>query len=249
MDKTSKARDDDEANQERPGAAPPSSLLNDLVPPPGTMYFGHRSYNILNSAEIGDSDKFGTVTWNIDAYTYAAGAVAPTDPTFSAKGGSIYIVMVHSGFVKIYDTYNQDTWDRMFLEVYPSNSNLVAMTQLPTTGSGNQVGDNYNYSIDYGQSMQMLKNRGNEAFLFTAKYQQGFSRILSRQTGVTSDLVHFGIDRAGHSEEHRITEICGLSLFTHKNPSQFPVTPGWKFDINGDNHWTVSGGFTLSLGF
>lgn len=47
--------------------------------------------------------------------------------------------------------------------------------------------------------MQMLKNQGNEAFLFTAKYQQGFSRILSRQTGVTADLVRFGVDRAGVS--------------------------------------------------
>ncbi|KAL4264454.1 Transporter [Pleurotus pulmonarius] len=243
------ASDVDETIEEPIEGVPSSGMLNDLVPPPGTMYYSQRTYNFLNNHEMGVSRKFGRVTWNADVYTYAAGAVAPSDPNFASQGGTIYTVMVHSGHVTIYDNFSADVWNRMYFQIYLSNSNLVPSVQLPYTGSESVSGDNYNYSIQYGQAMQMLKNQGNEAFLFNAKYQQDFSRVKAKQTSSTASLIQFGINTAGGSGDHRSTEIYGLSVFTHKNPGQFPVVPGFKFDINGSEHWAISGGFYLHLGF
>ncbi|KAF4596118.1 hypothetical protein EYR40_008197 [Pleurotus pulmonarius] len=247
-----------------PVAGPPSSgMENDLIPPPGTMYYSQRTYNFLDNYEMGTSRKFGRVTWNADVYMYAAGAVAPSDPNFASQGGTIYTVMVHSGLVTIYDNFSADVWKHMYFQIYPSESNLVPSLQLPYSGSENVVGDKYDCedpvfvvaillmsskdSIRYGQGMQMLKNQGSEAFSFNAKYQQDISRVRAKQTSSTAGVVQFGIDTG--SSTHRNTEVFGLSVFTHKNPSQFPVRPGFKFDINGNENWTISEGFDLNLGF
>ncbi len=100
-------------------------------------------------------------------------------------------------------------------------------------------------TINYGKEMQLLSNQGNEAISFEAKYQEDFSRVLATQTGSTAGAIHFGIDMTDvsqnclyteasaptlcpvkESSKHRTTDLFGLSVLTHNDPSQFPVSPG-----------------------
>lgn len=171
------------------------------------------SNNTIGTAAAGH---FGTLSWSADVYTYVTGGVDPTDPGFAEKGGLVYIVMVHRATVEIYDTYSADVWNTMMFQIYLRESNLTPVCQLPSTGSEQVTGYNYNCPsilslvvhspnritsstdlIDFEQSMQMLKNGGNEATLFDAKYQQSFSLIEARQTGSASDCIEFKLDTTG----------------------------------------------------
>ncbi|KAF4571680.1 hypothetical protein EYR36_009023 [Pleurotus pulmonarius] len=247
-EEANKAPERDEATEER--KTPPSStMLNELVPPPGTVYYSLRTYSLMNNQKMGASEKFGRVTWHIDAYTYASGAVSPADPDFASKGGMIYIVMIHRGSVTIDDDFDADVWDRMTFQISLRQSNLTPLLHLPSTGSETPSGDNNNYTINYGQEMQLLANQGNEAISFEAKYQEDFSRVLATQTGSTAGDIHFGIYTIDESSKHRTTDLFGLTVLTHSDPSQFPLSPGFNFDIDGDEHWASGRPFSLGLGF
>ncbi|KAF4579911.1 hypothetical protein AB1N83_008725 [Pleurotus pulmonarius] len=249
--KTQTQQDEDTSTPRTPAGPSSASMVNNLIPPLGTMYYGHQTLTFLSDNTIGTAaaGHFGTLSWSADVYTYVTGGVDPTDPGFAGKGGLVYIVMVHRATVEIYDSYSPDVWNTMMFQIYLGESNLTPVCQLPSTGSEQVAGYNYNYLIDFEQSMQMLKNGGNEATLFDAKYQQSFSLIEARQTGSASDSIVFKLNTTGSTSDHRSTQIFGLSMFTHKDPSQFPVYPGWKFDINGHEHFAISCNFTLGLGF
>ncbi|KAF9493211.1 hypothetical protein BDN71DRAFT_1508794 [Pleurotus eryngii] len=212
------------------GQSSTSGMVNNLIPPLGTMYYGQQTHTFLNNNVVGTdaAGHFGTVSWSADIYTYGTGGVDPKDPNFAADGGLLYIIMVHRASVQIYSDYSAD---------------------LPSTGSESISGDNYNYSINFEQSMQMLQNGGNEQLLFDAKYQQSFSPVQAKQSSSTSNCIQFRLNTTGSANDHRNTEISALSMFTHKNPSQFTVNPGFSFDINGHEHWAIGGGWSLSLPF
>ncbi|KAF4563755.1 hypothetical protein EYR36_002996 [Pleurotus pulmonarius] len=233
------------------GQSSTSGMVNNLIPPLGTMYYGMQTHTFLNNNVVGTdaAGHFGTVSWSADIYTYGTGGVDPKDPNFAADGGLLYIIMVHRANVQIYSNYSPDVWNTMTFSISLENSNLTPISQLPSTGSESVAGDNYNYSIDFEQSMQMLQNGGNEPLLFDAKYQQSFSLIKAKQSSSISNGIQFKLNTTGSSNDHRNTEIFALSMFTHKNPSQFAVSPGFSFDINGHEHWAIGGGWTLGLPF
>lgn len=89
---------------------------------------------------------WGTVSWSADVYTYGTGGVPPTDDNFANEGGLIYIVMVHRVTVSLFSGFSPDSWNSMKFSLRWSDSNLTPVYQLPSTGSEEVTGNNYNCS-------------------------------------------------------------------------------------------------------
>ncbi|KAF4593630.1 hypothetical protein EYR40_008418 [Pleurotus pulmonarius] len=240
----------DEATNEARVITSQASVDNELIPPLGTMYYSRQTIDFFDNQTFSyvmgmnvPPMNWGTLSWSADVYTYGTGGVPPTDDNFANDGGLIYIVMVHRVTVSVFSSFSPDSWNTMKFGLRWNDSNLTPVYQLPSTGSEEISGDNYNYEIDFVQAMQMLQNLGNQATTFDAKYGQTFSLAQATQTGVAATGVEFQIKTVTSSSEHSFTQTSALSMLTHPNPGQFPVSIEADFSIDAwseealDNIW------------
>ncbi|KAF4593601.1 hypothetical protein EYR40_008388 [Pleurotus pulmonarius] len=236
-----------------------TSVDNELVPPLGTVYYSCQTITIFDNATfilpvLGRTPMtWGTVSWSSDVYTYGTGGVPPTDDDFAHKGGLIYLVTVHRVTVSAPSFIgSEDSWGTMKFSLDWHDPDLRPVYQLPSTGSEVISGGSYNYEIDFLQAMQMLKDSGNQETTFNARYKQTFSLIQAKQTGVAASGAEFQIKTTGDTREHDFTQTYSLSMLTHPNPSQFPISINaqFKIDLEGTiDHATLHGGFMLDLNF
>ncbi|KDQ22438.1 hypothetical protein PLEOSDRAFT_1090972, partial [Pleurotus ostreatus PC15] len=116
------------------GQSSTSGMINNLIPPLGTMYYGQRTHTFLNNHVVGTdaAGHFGTVSWSADIYTYGTGGVDPKDPNFAADGGLLYIIMVHRASVQIYGNYSPDVWNTMCASCHPLAQRASRGTTITT---------------------------------------------------------------------------------------------------------------------
>lgn len=155
-----------------------------------------------------DGQTYANVTWSFNYYLYVTGA-RPDDPDF-AKRGQVYIVFVHTGSIDV----KSSAFDTLSLTLTATSEHCTASSQLPESGSGEQVGTSKDYKcrsyepstfamlnnehsdlMDFDQTMNMFKNNGNEAMdpPFDARYQKDIITKDSKQRGTTREKsVEFG---------------------------------------------------------
>ncbi|KAJ8474256.1 hypothetical protein ONZ45_g16011 [Pleurotus djamor] len=206
----------------------PSSVDIELVPPSDVTYFSSETIHIFkdeplvwNATDHGERDA-GRITWNVDVYKYATGRLPPDDPKFS-ESGSIILVLVHRGTLNV----GKNTYERC-LHVWPvsDSSGFEGTVQEPSTGSGVQQGDTWNYVIDYKETNTMLKNNGSELTSFTAKYHEDFALSNAKQTGFTGFAnggVGFYIQCQSDAARDSSFPIKGCSVFRSKDSNRFPL--------------------------
>ncbi|KAJ8702880.1 hypothetical protein PTI98_001554 [Pleurotus ostreatus] len=207
----------------------PSILLyiDRLRPPIGTSYFKRDTVTLLDNVAIQkDGQTYANVTWSFNYYLYVTGA-RPDDPDFP-KRGQVYIVFVHTGSIDV----KSSAFDTLSLTLTATSEHCTASSQLPETGSGEQVGtsNDYKYLMDFDQTMNMFKNNGNEAMdpPFDARYQQDFIAKDSKQRGTTREKsVEFGASNGWFYKQS--VPIYGLSVFQSDSVSGVP----YKFSGSG----------------
>ncbi|KAF4568082.1 hypothetical protein EYR40_010521 [Pleurotus pulmonarius] len=216
----------------------PREYINQLTPPIGTSFFKRQTITIFDnevfrgtfiSTPLGDAVvQVQTLTWKVDIYTYVTGA-RPDQPQLEANGGSVMVVMVHSGHL----SFDCRTGRSMYRVTAPTS--VSAQKQLPPTGSGIKNEDYWNYSISYQEVMNMFNNGGNGSLNFDAKYKEDFSRK-DPLTGVTlSNGVEFGTKFETFSEDLPAFNIAGVSIFRANTPDAFPA----KFSFEANSAWIL----------
>ncbi|KAG9220222.1 hypothetical protein CCMSSC00406_0009543 [Pleurotus cornucopiae] len=158
-----------------------------LMPPPGTNYFKRSASpsSLLTAYELTilfiTWTWVSTLNWRCDIYVYISGA-APDDPRFREKGGVITVMVVHQGLLEMPPT--QGTSERTdFVQKVLASTSLSSIKQFPATDSASQSGDNYQYTINYQESIPLFKNHGNEVFMFDAAYKDNSTLVKTKQTG------------------------------------------------------------------
>ncbi|KAF4568096.1 hypothetical protein EYR36_010104 [Pleurotus pulmonarius] len=220
----------DSSNPSNDPETVPREYVNQLTPPVGTSFFSRQSVTLFDNeyfAATFATTPIGTIqfpvqtlTWKVDIYTYVTGAT-PDDSQFQENGGSVMIVIVHSGHLAFDGRYG----DSMFRVIAPSA--VSAQKQLPPTGSGIKNGDYWNYTIAYDQIMNMFNNGGNGTLNFGAKYKEDFSRKELQSGGTVSGGVEFG-------SEFRITdaELPGYDLATFEANSTWSALQDIKVRLS-----------------
>ncbi|KAF9500000.1 hypothetical protein BDN71DRAFT_1256230 [Pleurotus eryngii] len=223
-----KCREHQQKISSTPFKASPREYINQLSPPPGVMHCGLKTVAIFED-EYFISNQFSNLvlqilTWKVDIYTYVTGAM-PDDPNFESNGGSVMIVMVHSGVL----LFNSLSMGGGSLYRVNAPVSVEPKRQLPPTNSGIGNGDYWNYTISYQELMHLFNNGGNSTIDFNALYKEDFSRRQKQSGLVTSIGVEFGITFTEH-EPNNLTQqnLAGVSIFRATNLSAFPLT--FSFD-------------------
>lgn len=207
--------------------------VNRLTPPIGTSFFHKESITIFDNKQITNSGGLQeTLTWRTDVYKYVTGA-RPDAPDFKAKGGEIYIIMVHggTGHTRHPSVINFNEYVRRVKAPSP----IIPVKQYPASHSGTQSDDKWSYNINYSNTMPMFNNGGNGVFDFEAVYQEDFVRYRSKQTGFeTTDSVEFAVIAGGMPAMSPDYSIIGLSVFKCLDPSAFPAK--FNFEARAGNH-------------
>ncbi|KAJ8494309.1 hypothetical protein ONZ45_g13276 [Pleurotus djamor] len=167
----------------------PRTYVNKLTPPPGTNYWRHQILNIMQDQELIYKRDFPfnqetlveTLTWNIDAYIYIVDA-QPGD-NFAGRGGSVYVVLVHTGSAATGAMVGPHMQYRYNVTMNSPPGGSSAMKQLPPSSSGTHNGDMWNYPISFTQDMQMFTDGGNQLTTFTAQYEDSVDIYKGQQTG------------------------------------------------------------------
>ncbi len=155
-----------------------------------------------------DGQTYANISWSFNYYLYVTGA-RPDDPDFP-KRGQVYVVFVHTGSIDV----KRSRFDTLSLTLATTSEHCTANSQLPETGSGEQVGTSKDYKcksealstpsmiidqypdlMDFDQTMNMFKNNGNQVMdpPFEARYQKDFIAKDSKQCGITREKsVEFG---------------------------------------------------------
>ncbi|KAF9489345.1 hypothetical protein BDN71DRAFT_1512200 [Pleurotus eryngii] len=196
-----------------------------LMPPPGTNYFKRQSETIFDNLKY--QNLYGTwvstLNWRCDIYVFVSGA-APDDPRFREKGGVITVMIVHQGLLEMPPT--QGTSERTdFVQKVLASTSLSSIKQFPTTNSAAQSGDNYQYTINYQESIPLFKNHGNEVFMFDAAYKDNSTLVKTKQTGSeVTNGVQFALQYQKRVEPSTSYPLVAFSVLKFVNPAAFPVT-------------------------
>ncbi|KAJ8514795.1 hypothetical protein ONZ45_g7692 [Pleurotus djamor] len=134
----------------------PKGYINKLTPPPGTNYWRHQTFTIMKDKDLIFKADFPfdqetlveTLTWNIDAYVYTVDAQPGDD--FAERGGSVYVVLLHTGSAATGAMVGSDMSYRYSVTMSPAPGGSSAVKQLPPSNSGSHNGDMWNYPISYG---------------------------------------------------------------------------------------------------
>ncbi|KAF4604539.1 hypothetical protein EYR40_003313 [Pleurotus pulmonarius] len=204
--------------------------VNRLTPPIGTSFFHKESITIFDNKQItGGNGLLETVAWRTDVYKYATGA-RPDAPDFRAKGGEIYIIMVHGGTGHA----ESPSLFHEYARRVKAPSSITPVKQYPASHSGIQSDDKWSYNINYSNTMPMFNNGGNGVFDFEAGYQEDFVRYRSQQTGFeTGNSVEFAVKPATVPPMSPDYSIIGLSVFKCLDPSAFPAR--FNFEARASN--------------
>ncbi|KAJ8468993.1 hypothetical protein ONZ45_g3639 [Pleurotus djamor] len=209
---------------EEPAPAPsdpnPRDTIYSLTPPIGTVFWKRVPFQWISSR-----DDVGRAEWNVEIYVYVSSA-RPDDPQFTAKGGRITVLMVHSGYFETTQTVRKGL---KFMHNILSSANPVYRAQFPPDWSGEVIGDikdeRRRYRIGYKESLPMFNNGGNDQFTFDAAYNNEYDRKNTTQGGsnITGGLV---FDVTANVELSRGTNIPihAFSVFNYSTVSAFPVT-------------------------
>ncbi|KAF4605426.1 hypothetical protein EYR40_004210 [Pleurotus pulmonarius] len=200
----------------------PSVLLyvDHLRPPIGTSYFKRDTVTLLDNVAIQkDGQTYANISWSFNYYLYVTGA-RPDDPDFP-KRGQVYVVFVHTGSIDV----KRSRFDTLSLTLATTSEHCTANSQLPETGSGEQVGTSkdYKYLMDFDQTMNMFKNNGNQVMdpPFEARYQRDFIAKDSKQRGITREKsVEFGASNGWFYDQS--VPIYGFSVFQSDSVSDVP---------------------------
>ncbi|KDQ24139.1 hypothetical protein PLEOSDRAFT_1086438 [Pleurotus ostreatus PC15] len=223
----------------------PREYINQLTPPIGTSFFKRQSVTLFDDERfyakfisIPESDLqvlVQTLTWKVDIYTYVTGAT-PDQEQFEANGGSVMVVMVHSGHL----SFDSRRGRSIYRVTAPTS--VVSQKQLPPTGSGIKNEDYWNYTISYQEVMNMFNNGGNGTLNFDAKYKEDFSRKDPLAGVVLSNGVQFGTEfesshtgsLAQNNTDLPAFNLAGVSIFRSYAPDAFPV----NFSFEADSAWS-----------
>ncbi|KAJ8515703.1 hypothetical protein ONZ45_g6924 [Pleurotus djamor] len=104
----------------------PMAPQNNLVPPTGTRYYRFERYSVITNRNL---DNRSTVTWTVDAYVYLANA--PPSPTFTADGGEVFVVLVHSGSATMNQRDVGTIFNKFTVQTYPPPKGAVVETHEP----------------------------------------------------------------------------------------------------------------------
>ncbi|KAF9491662.1 hypothetical protein BDN71DRAFT_1510139 [Pleurotus eryngii] len=216
----------------------PREYINQLTPPIGTSFFKRQTVTlfdderfyaiIFGTPEVDGQALVQTLTWKVDIYTYVTGA-RPDQEQFEANGGSVMVVMVHSGHL----SFDSRKGRSIYRVTAPTS--VVSQKQLPPTGSGIKNEDYWNYNISYQEVMNMFNNGGNGTLNFDAKYKEDFSRK-DPLTGVTlSSGVQFGTEFESNNTDLPAFNLAGVSIFRSNSPDAFPA----NFTFEADSAWIL----------
>ncbi|KAJ8515131.1 hypothetical protein ONZ45_g7410 [Pleurotus djamor] len=170
----------------------PQKHVDKLTPPPGTSFWRHQRLTVFEQEYIGYQRlSLASFTWRIDAYIYVIDAV-PT-ASFAADGGSIYVVLVHTGSAQTAPNLEASVgWPytplqfRFSVEVVGGEG--AALLQLPPSNSGSNEGGTWKckaliFSQLFTQPDDMLPNHGAQTYTFPAEYSDDISFLEGEQTG------------------------------------------------------------------
>ncbi|KAJ8507049.1 hypothetical protein ONZ45_g10536 [Pleurotus djamor] len=148
----------------------PRMYINKLIPPAGTCFWKHEIYSpMIEESMFADGSPQQFLTWRIDAYIYAVNAVP--DENFTKNGGIVQVVLVHGGAAETgWKPKYPTKYDYLFSIENRPKKEACAIKHLPS-GASVVKGDAKSYPISYTHDMQMFRNNGNEAFTFTAQYE------------------------------------------------------------------------------
>ncbi|KAL4255864.1 Tail fiber protein [Pleurotus pulmonarius] len=212
--------------------------INQLTPPIGTSFFKRQTVTLFDNVKFysksislpeGDAQVLvQTLTWKVDVYTYVTGA-RPDQEQFEANGGSVMVVVVHSGHL----SFDSRKGRSIYRVTAPTS--VASQKQLPPTGSGIKNEDYWNYSISYQEIMNMFNNGGNGTLNFDAKYKEDFSRK-DPLTGITlSNGVEFGTEFESNNTDLPAFNLAGVSIFRSNTPDAFPA----KFSFEANSAWIL----------
>ncbi|KAJ8455073.1 hypothetical protein ONZ45_g19062 [Pleurotus djamor] len=191
-----------------------NEYINKLIPPQGTDYWRHQEITVFNNGQVVYSPSnsapnvnplyphtgtqrsevamqyptYEWITWRIDAYVYVTYAQPGDD--FASQGGSVFVVLVHSGTTKTGSPV-ENTFEYCYdvgLQNPPNGA--LATKQLPPSNTGVQSSDGnlWSYPISFTQDMQMFKNNASDIFTFTAQYEDSVDFNDATQTGYVDGL-------------------------------------------------------------
>ncbi|KAL0959407.1 hypothetical protein HGRIS_014656 [Hohenbuehelia grisea] len=184
------------------------------------------------------------LTWNIDQYLYAANSgVGPEDPSFSKTGGIIYLIIVHSGSIKIGD--KKDMYDAKFhfdMNV-DDDKPIKPALMLPESGTGVKSGDeDYEYAIDFSETLQMIADEGSNKLSFQAAFKETFVSIGSTQkAAIGAQNMSFTIE-GSHFPAGAKYDIHALSVFQAHELSLFPAAFSFTSEAKWGPHGEGGGG-------
>ncbi|KAF4598715.1 hypothetical protein EYR38_007123 [Pleurotus pulmonarius] len=195
-----------------------------LRPPINTVFYKEDLVTVFDKeaiySRVTGRGKVGSITWRANIYTYVLGA-RPDRPDFEKLNGSILIVIVHSGTVRI-DLGSG--WSLSCAQEVRCPTHVVPKVHLPPSNSGTHNGERWDYKIAFDESLPMFNNAGNGTFEFLARYERGFSVQSGKQVEeeVDDGWKFTGEYSSGSNVNHT---IAGLSVFTTKVPqSSFDFT-------------------------
>ncbi|KAL0955268.1 hypothetical protein HGRIS_004158 [Hohenbuehelia grisea] len=159
-------------------------VTNNLSPPSNVDFFKFFDLLMLDQRVQVNDSVYYDITWRVDQYAYAVNG-NPFDNNFVDNNGRIYVVLVHSGSVRMGGSI-----DGLKLKFTVSgqgstsgNDRIAPYIQLPLSNSAVTSGEYNNYEIDYSEKMQVLKNQASEYETFDAAYHETFARHFLKSSG------------------------------------------------------------------
>ncbi|KAJ8507331.1 hypothetical protein ONZ45_g10284 [Pleurotus djamor] len=100
-----------------------------------------------------------------------------------AVGGSVYVVLVHTGSAATGSLVGPGLEYRYNVTLKSPPDGSSAVKKLPPSNSGSHNGDMWNYPISFAQDMQMFSNGGSQLTTFPAQYEDSVDLNNGQQTG------------------------------------------------------------------
>ncbi|KAJ8519935.1 hypothetical protein ONZ45_g3186 [Pleurotus djamor] len=196
----------------------------------------------------GSGKEYANVNWTAQVYVYVTGA-QPSDPNFTASGGMVYVVIVSDGGCVVNQAAGP--WEVLDLSIVPNL--LTGTAQLPSSGQNGQDENEFKYAIEFKQTFSMFNNGGNGAFSHNAEYQQDWTRMNLKQTGVVENgACRMRMARSPKDADITGTQqIAGCAVFRINRIPTSPVIVGCVASLQGPNVTAnmARSSFQLSLDF
>ncbi|KAJ8456822.1 hypothetical protein ONZ45_g18565 [Pleurotus djamor] len=219
----------------------PEATTYSLTPPVGTMYWKRQTFKWSTSVS-----GYATSDWSAEIYVYVSSA-SPDDPGFTAKGGLVTIIVVHSGNFQTTDTVKLGL--KFLNKIYPSTVPMF-MQHYPEEWNGEVIGDisdeRRKYTVSYKEDLQMLKNGGNETFTFTASYETDYQRHNTSQGSDSTRFLLSYVTTTTQIDKDIIVPIHGLSVLRFDDNNAFPLTLDFS---TGYGAWVGPKSVTIDLDF